>query len=49
MKKRILSIVLIIILFLFSIAIADPNEADGNQTTSLLPVVKIEREVSVKD
>ncbi|MEN2983901.1 MAG: hypothetical protein ABDH25_02610 [Dictyoglomaceae bacterium] len=48
MKKRILSIVLIIILSLFSMAIADPNQ-DDNQTCSFPPVVGIEREVSVED
>lgn len=49
MRKRILTIILIVILTLFSIVLADPNEADGNQTCSLQPGVEVEAEVSIQN
>lgn len=48
MRKRILTIILIVILTLFSIVLADPNQ-DGNQTCSLQPVVEVEAEVSIQN
>ncbi|MGB9857033.1 MAG: hypothetical protein ACPLKX_02675 [Dictyoglomaceae bacterium] len=41
MKKRILVIILIILLTLLTASFADPNQ-DGNQTSSIQPVVEVE-------